>query len=75
MSSSLMAIDYFNFKDVSAVPKKAYSPLVVNPDTIPILPVTREFFQLVSLRRPQIVRLFCSVQGQEFSERPSAHGL
>jgi hypothetical protein len=62
MSFSLMVIDYFNFKDVSAVPKKAYSPLVVNPDTVSTLSVTRQFFQLVSRRHPQIVQLFRSVQ-------------
>jgi len=59
----------FNVERVGLAPHKAYSPLVVDPDTVLTLAVAAKFFQSVSGRNPDILQRVRVVQHRELAPR------
>jgi hypothetical protein len=66
-----MVIDNFHVKSVFALPAEANPPLVVHTDAVLAFAVILQGFQMVAVRRAQVIQTPCLMQQQQFpSSRP-----
>jgi hypothetical protein len=64
-----MVVDDFDFRWAFRRPNKADSELVVDPDRVSPLPVTRQPFKSIAGRRPQVAQIACGVEVPQFPTR------
>jgi len=61
-----MVVCNLDIVSISITPSEANSPLLVNPNAVLALAITREFFEAVTRWNAKIVESFCGVQDGQF---------
>lgn len=62
-----MVIHNFNAIHIPGMPHKAYTPLIINPNTVPALTFSLQGFQPIARRNPQVVKPHRVVKHSQFS--------
>lgn len=66
-----MVVDDLHVEGVALLPPETDSPLVVHSDTPLALPITVQFFELITRRNSQVLESFGCVQEFQFSLHPA----
>ena len=67
----LMIVGDLDLEGVALPPEEANSPLIVDPNAVPAFSITRELFEAVSWRNPQICQGICCIQNPKLNVGPA----
>ena len=65
-----MIIDDLDIVGLAIVPPETNTPLVIDPNAVLAVSITRELFQAISRRDAQVIQSFRRINEQELSSAP-----